>query len=204
MQDAAQGLPADGGDGATVEEMGTQLAQRPGGERGDPSLRGTSRRSGRSGRGSCHRSSSGGPRFHFGSRTANPRFVEGVHHVAHVVSADPHQRGVSRTTWPWPDVSTTIARRSLTGSFAVLVIRAGLRPPAIDYPRTNTPGDEPRPPLALDKRDQPGPVNAEDQLPGQRSGRRHWQHTRTRCGQGVSRNPVVGWSGRWSIVVWCR
>lgn len=39
---------------------------------------------------------------------------------------------------PWADISTTIARRSFTGSFAVLVIRCNLCPSAIDTCRTNT------------------------------------------------------------------
>jgi hypothetical protein len=47
---------------------------------------------------------------------------------------------MSGTAWPWPDINTTIARRSLTGSFAVRVIRCSFRPSSIDSGRTNTSG----------------------------------------------------------------
>jgi hypothetical protein len=41
---------------------------------------------------------------------------------------------------PWPDISTTIALRSLTGFFAVRVMRASFCPSIIDSGRTNTLG----------------------------------------------------------------
>jgi hypothetical protein len=47
---------------------------------------------------------------------------------------------MSRTAWPWPDIVTTIARRILTGSFAVLVTRCSLLPSSIGNDRTNNPG----------------------------------------------------------------
>src|SRR5690349_942305 len=47
---------------------------------------------------------------------------------------------MSRTAWPWPDIITTIARRSRTGSLALRVIFWILRPSSIDSGRTNTLG----------------------------------------------------------------
>lgn len=47
---------------------------------------------------------------------------------------------MSRTAWPWPDIRTTIARRSRTGFFAVRVIRWSFWPSSIDNARTNTLG----------------------------------------------------------------
>ena len=47
---------------------------------------------------------------------------------------------MSRTVWPCPDIITTIARRSRTGSFDVRVIFWILRPSSIDSGRTNTLG----------------------------------------------------------------
>ena len=44
---------------------------------------------------------------------------------------------MSRTVWPWPDIITTIARRSRTGSLELRVIRCSLRPSSIDSGRTN-------------------------------------------------------------------
>ncbi len=41
---------------------------------------------------------------------------------------------------PWPDITTTIARRSRIGFFALRVIRAGLRPSSIDSGCTNALG----------------------------------------------------------------
>ncbi|MEB3960542.1 hypothetical protein OKJ48_09825 [Streptomyces kunmingensis] len=47
------------------------------------------------------------------------------------------------TAWPWVDISTTIARRSRTGSFAVRLICCSLRPSSMLTGRTNTPGRRP-------------------------------------------------------------
>src|SRR3954452_21978088 len=47
---------------------------------------------------------------------------------------------MSETVRPCPDIITTIARRSRTGSLAVRVIRASFRPSSIDSGRTNTLG----------------------------------------------------------------
>jgi hypothetical protein len=47
---------------------------------------------------------------------------------------------MSRTARPWPDINTTTARRSLTGSFAVRLIRCSCRPSSTDNGRTNTSG----------------------------------------------------------------
>jgi hypothetical protein len=51
--------------------------------------------------------------------------------------ADLQQRGDVPDGPAWPDISTTIARRSRTGFFAVRVIRWGLRPSCMDNARTN-------------------------------------------------------------------
>ncbi|GAB3275549.1 hypothetical protein GCM10027589_00790 [Actinocorallia lasiicapitis] len=47
---------------------------------------------------------------------------------------------IEEADWPWADIITTIARRSFTGSLAVLVIFCRRRPSSIDNARTNTPG----------------------------------------------------------------
>jgi hypothetical protein len=47
---------------------------------------------------------------------------------------------MSRTVWPWPDIITTIARRSRTGSLELRLIFWILRPSSIDSGRTNTLG----------------------------------------------------------------
>lgn len=50
---------------------------------------------------------------------------------------------MSPAGWPCAEASTTIARRSRTGSFAVRLIRANRCPSAIDTARTNTSGLRP-------------------------------------------------------------
>ncbi|MFF4803237.1 hypothetical protein ACFY1U_33290 [Streptomyces sp. NPDC001351] len=53
---------------------------------------------------------------------------------------------MSGTDCPCADIITTIARRSRTASFAVLLIRCSRRPSSMLTGRTNTPDDVPRPP----------------------------------------------------------
>ncbi|MET7338737.1 hypothetical protein [Nonomuraea sp. NPDC005650] len=59
------------------------------------------------------------------------------------------------TLWPWPDIITTIARRSLIRALAV---RVALKLAALfhrDKGRTDTFGGEPRPPLETRESSQP-------------------------------------------------
>jgi hypothetical protein len=50
---------------------------------------------------------------------------------------------MSGAGWPCADISTTIDRRSFTGSFAVRPIRRSRCPSAIEIGRTNTSGRRP-------------------------------------------------------------
>lgn len=78
---------------------------------------------------------------------------------------------MSRTVWPWPDISTTTARRSLTGSFAARATRT-----VLDDARRRVPG---RP--AARRRPRP-----RDRVPATAAGGRVIRWRRGRSGSGVA------------------
>jgi ankyrin repeat protein len=79
---------------------------------------------------------------------------------------------LERAACPCADISTTIARRSLTGSLAVRPIRCNRRPSATVTGRTNTSGGRPVA-TSENSRKQPDRNPAKDQLHEQRSWTRH-------------------------------
>jgi hypothetical protein len=117
-----QCLPADHRDRAAGDEVVAQFCQWPGGERGDAPSEGDVRAIRQT-------------RWRICSTSVLGRGS----HPAHNRALTCNNEVMTPTAWPWPDINTTIARRILTGSFAVLVSRCSLRPSSIDNDRANTP-----------------------------------------------------------------
>src|SRR5215471_17263849 len=83
------------------------------------------------------------PPLHFGSSAANPDSLN-AWITPRTYSGEQSSRcAISGAACPCADISTTIARRSLTGSLAVRPIRRNRAPSAIVTGRTNTSGGRP-------------------------------------------------------------
>jgi hypothetical protein len=83
------------------------------------------------------------PLLHFGSSAANPLWLN-AWITPRTYSGEQSSRWeMSGALCPRADISTTIARRSFTGSLAVRPIRCNRRPPVIETGRTNTSGGRP-------------------------------------------------------------
>jgi len=108
-----------------------------------PRSRGQHRASRQTRRRTCSLIVLGLPPLHFGSKAANPDSLNAWITPRTYSTEQSSRCAISGALCPCADISTTIARRSFTGSFAVRPIRCNRWPSVIVTGRTNTSGGRP-------------------------------------------------------------
>src|SRR5215468_1210747 len=138
-----------------------------------PRSRGQHRASRQTSRRTCSLIDLGLPPLHFGSNAANPDALNAWITVRTYSGEQSSRCAISGALCSCADISTTIARRSLTGSLAVRPIRCNRRPSVIYTGRTNTSTGR----AIATSENSPGsslPYPAKDRLHERGSWTRHW------------------------------